>query len=298
MSKIKFLAIFLLLVFLFSCQGKEDSEPLFLASSYPIYVILAEIAGDAVKVDYIAPNGASPHTYLPRPSDSKKAATALGLFYIAQNFDGWVADIPSKNTIKLIDMLSIDDVIYFDCGHDHSAEGDNQEHESVIDPHFWLDPITVKSVVDELTNTMIELYPKGESVFRANSEIFKNNLDEIDLELKDILKSLEGKDVFLNHPSFNYMLDRYGLNYAGSIEESPGKEPSPKFIANLVDKIRASKTKAIFSEPQLNGKTVQVIAEEAGVLMYELNPIGNNDSEKTYKQILINNAKILKEALE
>ncbi len=298
MIKLKSIAILFVFVLLVSCSKKESPKPMFLASSYPVYTILTEIAGDVVDVGYIVPNGASPHTYLPKPSDIKKSSSALALFYIAPNLDGWITDLPTENKIKLIDMVSIDDVIYFDCGHDHTDNRVHEEHENVIDPHFWLDPFVVRSILPELTDAMVKLYPAGKESFKANAEKFSSNLEKLDVELKDIFQNIEGKDVFLHHPSFNYMLTRYGLFYAGSIEESPGKEPSPKFISNLVSDIKTSKVKAIFSEPQLNGKTAQVIANEAGVLLYELNPIGDSNTIKTYNQILLYNANTLKKALE
>lgn len=298
MIKLKSIAILFIFVLFVSCSKKESSKPMFLASSYPVYTILNEIAGDVVDVSYIVPNGASPHTYLPKPSDIKKSSSALALFYIAPNFDGWITELPTENKIRLIDMVSIDDVVYFDCGHDHSIEGGHEDHENVIDPHFWLDPFVVRSIIPELTDEMTKLYPSGKESFNTNAERFSASLEKLDVELKAIFKNIEGKDVFLHHPSFNYMLNRYGLIYAGSIEESPGKEPSPKFISNLVSEIKTSKVKAIFSEPQLNGKTAQVIANEAGVRLYELNPVGDYNTTKTYNQLLLYNANILKKALE
>ena len=295
----KYILFIAILVTLIACSDtKENGKPLFLASSYPVYAILSEIAGDAVEVDYIVPTGASPHTYLPKPSDVKAASRATALFYIAPNFDGWISGVPSKVKIKLIDMVPMDNLIFFSCGHDHSVEGEVHEHEHEVDPHFWFDPMTVKAMLKELTESMIKLYPSAEETFRKNAEAFSASLTQIDTEMQEILSPLEGKSMFLHHPSFNYLIERYGLEYSGAIEESPGKEPSPKFISKLVNDIKISGTKAIFSEPQLNGKNVKVIAHEAGVQVFELNPEGNAENMKTYKDILIKNANIIRKALE
>lgn len=292
-------AIFFVAFLIVSCsKDNEAQKPLFMTSSYPVYSLVKEIAGDAVDVDYIVPTGASPHTYLPKPSDIKAASSALALFYIAENFDGWITKFPAEKKVRLIDMLPMDEIIFFSCGHDHSTDDSHHHHDHEIDPHFWLDPLSVAAMLDELTSTMISLYPKAEKDFKENAKNFKSSLTEIHSELSEILQPVEDAKLFLHHPSFNYLIERYGLYYAGAIEESPGKEPSPKFIADLVNNIKNSGVKAIFSEPQLNGKTVQVIAKEAGVQVFELNPEGNSENMKTYREILLNNAGIIRKALE
>ena len=293
------LLIFFISILVFSgCSKSADDKPLFMATTYPVYVILAELTGDAAKVDYIVPTGASPHTYLPKPGDIKKTSKALGLFYIADNFDGWISGIPTENKIKLLDMIPDDNLIYFSCNHDHSMDAENHNHSSEIDPHFWLDPLTVKAMIGELTEKLVLLFPAGEKQFKSNAEKFSNELDEINKQLESILRELEGKELFLHHPSFNYLINRYNLVYAGSIEESPGKEPSPKFLTKLVGDIKQSGVKSIFSEPQLNGKTARVIAREAGVNLFEINPEGNSTTMNTYRDLLIKNAQIINKALK
>ncbi len=292
----KVISIFLL-VFFVSCSQKENHKPLLMASSYPIYVILNELTKDIADIDYIVPTGASPHTYTPKPSDVKKSVNSLALFYVAQNLDGWITEIPSKNKIKMIDLVSKDDIIYFACNHNHhNSEADEHQHD--IDPHFWFDPILVKNILPELSEIIIKLYPEGKDEIIKNKENFEKKLDSINIELVEILKPVKDKKVFLHHPSFNYMLERYGLIYGGSIEESPGKEPSPKFLAELINKIKESAVKSIFTEPQLNYKNAKIIAEESGVKLSELNPEGSPSNTKTYKDLLIYNANILRKGLE
>ncbi|MFA5511465.1 MAG: metal ABC transporter substrate-binding protein [Candidatus Kapaibacterium sp.] len=290
----------LLLITLMSCNDEDNPEnPLIMTSSYPVFVIISELTGEHVKTDYIVPTGASPHTYMPKPSDVKKASSAAALFYVATNLDGWVTDFPSEVKVKLIDMLPEDEIIYFDCGHDHS-EGPEEHHvhKEEIDPHFWLDPVLVNKILPRIVETLSEILPEYSEEFQQNADKFSTKLEQIHRETKTILEKVEGQEVFLHHPSFNYMLERYGFYYAGAIEESPGKEPSPKFIATLIAKIKQSGVKAIFSEPQLNSKNAEVIAQEAGVNLYELNPVGDSDNMKNYRDLLVKNAEIFRKALE
>ena len=107
-----------------------------------------------------------------------------------------------------------------------------------------------------------------------------------------------GKPVFLFHPSFRYMLKRYKLIYLGAIETSPGKEPSPKYVLQIVEKINSSGAKALFTEPQLPNAPAKTIAEAAGVSLYELDPIGGVKGKMSYSDLILYNADLLAKALK
>ena len=107
-----------------------------------------------------------------------------------------------------------------------------------------------------------------------------------------------GKQVFLFHPSFLYLLKRYGLVYGGSIEPSAGKEPSPNSIVNLVKKIKESGVHAIFSEPQFPEAPAKAVAEAAHVNIFTLDPNGGIKGRETYSEIIMYNVRILKTALD
>ena len=94
------------------------------------------------------------------------------------------------------------------------------------------------------------------------------------------------------------MLKRYNLNYAGAIELSPGKEASPRYLANLIEKIKKSGTKAIFSEPQLPDKPAKVISEATGLNIFILDPNGGIEGRNSYWDLILYNARTLKQALE
>ena len=70
-----------------------------------------------------------------------------------------------------------------------------------------------------------------------------------------------------NHDAFGYYIDRYGLEFVGSIIPSfdTSTELSGRDIRDLVAKIKATGVKAIFSETSLPPRTAETIGREAGV---------------------------------
>lgn len=282
-----------------SCNN-DKSKPIYVVTSYPVQFILSEIVGTNAEIVCLVPAGSSPHTYAPKPSDVKSSYGSIALIYVSENFDEWASDFPAKNKIKLMELLPEDQILYFDDGHGHEHNHNHAHDHNCghgVDPHFWLDPLTVKEIVKPLTDKLAELDPANAESYRTNADLFIKKLDNIHRSADEILVEVKGKAVFLQHPSFLYLLNRYNMVYAGSIEENPGKEPGPKYIKTLVDQVRESGTKSIFSEPQLNNKISETVSSGAEVLLYELDPLGGSETIKSYSDLILKNAETLRKAL-
>jgi len=99
------------------------------------------------------------------------------------------------------------------------------------------------------------------------------------------------------HPAWVYFARRYGLTEAATIERSPGREPSPAEIREVVDTARRIRAKAIFAEPQFSPKAAEVIAGETGARVLMLDPLGkppDYDYIKTMRDDLAQMSRALK----
>ena len=79
--------------------------------------------------------------------------------------------------------------------------------------------------------------------------------------------SIEKRLLITNHDTFGYFAARYGFTVVGTIFPANGSEASPSAqqIADLVNSIKRSQAKAIFTENTLNPELANTIAQEAGV---------------------------------
>ncbi len=139
--------------------------------------------------------------------------------------------------------------------------------------------------------------PEYAQTFKTNADLFAKRLELLNKQIAQILNDKQGKSVFMFHPSFKYFINRYGLEYGGSIEVSPGKQPSPNYLKQLSDKIKATNTKAIFSEPQLSEISAKAVAENTGTILFVLDPLGGEKGRTKYSDLLLYNARILQKAL-
>ncbi|MCX6153036.1 MAG: metal ABC transporter substrate-binding protein [Candidatus Kapabacteria bacterium] len=278
--------LLLAILFFFTNCSKQSAKPLFVASSHPIYSILKEIIGSKSELVRLIPPNSSPHTFNPNPSDIAKLETCKAMFFSSIVDEEWVKAISVKNKISMINMLPKENIRFYPGS------------DSTTDSHFWTDPLTVKAILKPLVDSLCKIDPDNSSTYINNASIFEKRLDLLNKQVEDIVNPVRGKYVFLFHPSFLYFINQYGLKYGGAIEVSPGKEPTAKYLADLIEKIKASGVKAIFSEPQLPDATVKSISLEANVLPYTLDPIGGVSGREHYADLILFNARAFRKALK
>jgi zinc transport system substrate-binding protein len=72
----------------------------------------------------------------------------------------------------------------------------------------------------------------------------------------------------------------------GFVEESPGKEPTPKELSILGNIIKEHQVKAIFLEPQMDRKAGETLAQEFNLKLLMLDPLGSDGKAKTIAQLI------------
>ncbi len=211
------------------------------------------------------------------------------LFYGSEGLDEWAANVEGVKKIELIKFVPADYLLKIHTN-------DNEDYGT--DPHFWTDPLTVKSIIPSLLNQLIKLDPEGKDIYKKNAEKFSSNLSELDKQIRDKLSSLKNKNVFLSHPFFNYFLKRYGINAAGFVEISPGHQSTPGDIKKLIDISKKKNVKVIFNIAAHPERTAKVFAETAGIKMVDLDPNGGVKGRYTYEEIILYNTEIIFNSLK
>jgi zinc transport system substrate-binding protein len=286
-------------------------KPVFVATIQPLAMILREVAGDRAEIVCLLPAGASPHTFSPRPSDAAACQRAARVYMVTPQLDGWASRLaPAEKRIAVLGLLPEDRLLRFAPGeeeHDHEGEApgapasagarEDEAAKGVADPHFWTDPLAVKAILPSLADSLAKADPEGAEGYRAGAARFAAALDALDSKTRAELAPVAGRAMVLMHPSFRYLAKRYGLKIAGSVEQIPGKDPTPREIVELAAKFKAEGARAIFTEPQLSPRPAEVIAETAGARIGTLDPNGGEKGKATYAELIEFNARALAEGL-
>ena len=150
-------------------------------------------------------------------------------------------------------------------------------------PHFSLDPANGKIIADAVAETFSRLDPADAADFQANLQKFNRRLDKKLAEWTALLEPYRGTKVVTYHKSFDYFLERFGLELAGTIEPKPGIEPSPSYINSLIPKLKAEGVKLVILEPFRPRKTPEYVAQAIGARLLLLpGAVNGNEKVKDY----------------
>ena len=284
------------------------------ATIVPLGDFCQRIGRDLVQVQVLIPPGASPHVFEPAPSVMAKAFQARVFVYIGAGLEPWAARLlRSRGSERLIvveaaqgiPLLGLDEQHHHHeaaGGLGHTGKPPDQEEahatHSSGNPHIWLDPMLAQEICKKIAGALIQADPGHRAHYEANLRSYLAALDELDREIKQHAEKWRLRDFVSFHPSFTYFARRYNLHEVGVIEAAPGREPTPRHLQTLVAAIRRYGIKVVFAEPQFNPRVAEVIAQEAGVKVLKLDPMGGAPPYGSdYLQLMRANLAALDEAL-
>jgi zinc/manganese transport system substrate-binding protein/manganese/iron transport system substrate-binding protein len=218
--------------------------------------IVKEIGGNHVTVDSIIPAGVGPEDYEPKPDDARRLADAELIVSNGVGLDDFLDGIIEASGKENVERLVLGDGI-------PTVTVDGEEN-----PHFWLDPTLVERYyLPAIRDRLSKLLPAAATDFASASDTYAARLRELDAANIEKIATIppERRKLVTFHDAFPYFAAHYGFELVGVILENPGQEPSAADLAALVDKVKAAKVPAVFSEAQFDPKLAQTLADEAGV---------------------------------
>ena len=166
-------------------------------------------------------------------------------------------------------------------------------------PHFSTDPANGKIIAARLAETFSTLDAANAEFYRANLQKFNERLDKKLAEWTKLMEPYHGTKVVTYHKSFNYFLERFGLELAGTIEPKPGIEPSPSYVNSLIPKLKSEGVKIVMIEPFRPRKTPEYVAQAVGAKLLLLpGSVGGNEKAKDYFAVFDYNIQALVNALK
>lgn len=234
------------------------------ASIAPLADFAAEVGGEWAKVITLIPPGASPHTYELTPSQVKQVSLARLLVLNGAGLEFW-----ADKLVRAADNPSLQ-VVDTSRGIPLIAEGSH-----AANPHVWLDVQLAMEQVARIRDALVRADPAHAGSFRRNASSYLDRLKGLDAEIAVEVRGWTRKQFIAFHPAWVYFARRYGLRQAAVVESSPGREPSPRDLARVVEIARRLHARAIFADAEFSPKAAEVIARESGARVVVLDPLGS-----------------------
>jgi zinc/manganese transport system substrate-binding protein len=256
--------------------------------------VAREIGGDKVSVVALAKPTEDPHYVDAKPSHIVTLNRADALIEGGAELElGWLPPLleNSRNSkisagapgrivasegIKLLEIPTSFD----------RSKGDVH---SLGNPHFMIDPISVKIIARNIADHFAQIDPKNAATYNGNLGRFNTKLDAKLAEWQKQLAPYRGARIVTYHKDFIYFADRFGLTIIDELEPKPGIAPSPAHLAQVIGKMKATNAKVILVQPFQNRKTAETVARQTGAAVLDVpQQPGAADNTNTYFDMMDN----------
>jgi ABC-type Zn uptake system ZnuABC Zn-binding protein ZnuA len=247
----------------------------------PIDSLTRNVAGNAAHVEMLLPPSVGPHDFALAPSDLRKIAAADVIVSNGLGIESWLQKALDSNAKKgALDLVA--------------SKGLPPE-----DPHVWLDPVFAIKMVENIRDGLKAKDPANAEIYAKNAAAYIEKLKQLDAEIRAGTESLPNKRLLPFHESFNCFAKRYGFEVVASIEEFPGKEPTPKYLAKVRKLIASKNVKVLFTEPQYSPQIVKSLSADLGVPIAVIDPMEVGEpGPDLYEKVMRANLKAITEALK
>jgi len=140
---------------------------------------------------------------------------------------------------------------------------------SLGNPHFMIDPVSVKIIARNIANHFAQIDPKSAATYNANLARFNSRLDAKLAEWQRQLTPYRGAKIVTYHKDFIYLAERFGLTIVDELEPKPGIAPSPAHLAQVIGEMKAANAKVILVQPFQNRKTAETVARQTGAAVLD-----------------------------
>mgnify|MGYP002754335378 FL=1 len=287
--------------------GAEGALPV-AVSFYPIQYLTEAIGGDHVSVTSLTPADQEPHDYDLSGKEVTSTLEGASLVAYVEGFQPsldkavtqvngpTVVDLSSKVDLKHHEGVE-DEEEHADESADEGAHKEADHDADSLDPHFWLDPVRMKSAATAIEEALATADPDHAEDYKTNLETLTSTLDGLDSSYQGGFSQCERKTFITSHAAFGYLADRYGLTQTSISGIDPEQEPSAADIAAAKKAVEDTGSTTIFTEELVSPETAQAVAAETGAQTRVLSPIESAPESGDYAGVMRTNLEELRTAL-
>lgn len=258
--------------------GAADGRVEVVVTSYPLAYVADEVGGDRVEVTNLTSAGGDSHGLELSPRDVVTLEAADVVVHLSGGLQPAVDEaLDQQDPERLVDAAPLAD----------RAE----------DPHFWLDPVRLAGLADQVSDGLAAADPDHADEYAAGAERLTASLQELDARYREVLAPCEGATLLASHEAFGYLADRYGLRQIGVAGVDPHVEVSPARLRRVADEVRGTGARTVFFEAAAGPGVAGTLAAELGLGTGVLHPVERVADGETYPELMAANLEALRSGL-
>jgi len=276
MNALSFLKAAALAVIAFAASTSPASAQLRVVATTPDLASVArEIGGDKVNVVALAKPTEDPHYVDAKPSHIVTLNRADALIEGGAELElGWLPPLLENSRNSKISagapgrIVASDGVKMLEIP--TSFDRSKGDVHSLGNPHFMIDPVTVRIIARNIANHFAQIDPKSAATYNGNLARFNTKLDAKYAAWQRQLAPYRGASIVTYHKDFVYLAQRFGLTVVDELEPKPGIAPSPAHLAQVIGKMKSTNAKVILVQPFQNRKTAETVARQTGATVLDI----------------------------
>ena len=289
----------LLLGFLSGCAGGENhySERRTGASTgvvtvyvvnYPLKYFAERIGSDKVTVELPVPEDQDPAFWHPAPKTIAAYQEADLILLNGASYAKWTKTTALPES-RLVDTSAAFHDRYIETtGALTHAHGPGVEHAHAgIAFTTWLDPTLAIVQADAIRAALTERRPQYERTFRANFEMLKSELAELDAAIAERVSGHADRLLIFSHPVYQYLIRRYDLQ-AKSVHWEPEIVPSSDMWEEYEELAGRHPARWMIWEADPSAETASRLRQH-GVESAVFDPCANVPASGDYMQVMRRN---------
>jgi zinc transport system substrate-binding protein len=222
-----------------------------LVTAAPYMEIVQKIGGEAVEVRVIVPQGVDFHNFEPTIQQITELEQAKIWFCMGEPFEMKIQKFlkDQNSQMQFVDLRDNLPLI---------QEKDPQ-HVGGSDPHIWMSPRLMMIQAKTIATALIRILPEKKAKIENNLTALIDSLEELDHKIAAIIEKKHTHFLVTQHPAYGYFCREFHIEQIAI--EQQGKEPPPRVLIDLIERLKTLQIKTIFITNPTSAKGAAVVAE-------------------------------------
>ena len=237
----------------------------------------SQVGGEHVRVSSLAFGTQDPHFVDARPNLAVKLARADALLLVGLELEiGW---LPVLMTGSRNGKIQSGANGYVDCSiwveklevPERAIDRSMGDIHPGGNPHYYLDPHSIQSVVLGLADRFAQLDPTNAAAYQRNARETADRIDAAMARWEESAALLKGTPIITYHRNWPYLAEWLGLEIVIELEPKPGIPPSPQHVARVLSTASQRQAKVLLMLSYYPDRSAKLVTEKAGMALVRSN---------------------------